>query len=80
MQCINCFYWLETEPPNEDLGDEGVGICRRYPPASVLDGEDDSSLTDEQGNWCGRPCHNFIYWAQPRTLGDEWCGEWKETK
>ena len=39
----------------------GRGDCRRYPPVAI------SPVDDEEG----------VQYAQPHTLKDEWCGEWK---
>jgi hypothetical protein len=77
--CESCRYW------NRDSGVDGEpdecgefhGTCRRYPPVSVLNGEEDDVL-DEDGKWLGRNAHSFIYWTQPRTVNTEWCGEYAE--
>ena len=72
--CSQCLYWAEETPTDED--GESDGVCRRYPPVSVLDGEG-NAVRDDEGVWVGRPCHSFIYWAQPRVCSCDWCGEFR---
>ena len=38
--CSSCVHWAEDTEP----GDERMGMCRRYPPAVVSDGESTFSL------------------------------------
>lgn len=51
MSCSNCVYF-KPEPPEAS---RGVGICRRFPPSPISNGEDwgvmylPVKLTD----WCG---------------------------
>ena len=77
VSCESCKYW-ERDPGKdgkEDECGEFSGTCHRYPPVSVLDGEPDGLVGDE-GEWLGRPCHSFVYWAQPVTTNTDWCGEY----
>ena len=78
--CENCLFWAEFEGSGPPLDtpipgcpDEGYGYCRRYPPVLLrpLRDEEDPHDTDLRGGEC-RPG-----WAQPLTLGNDWCGEWR---
>ncbi len=79
--CIDCRFWKEEVAAKTDEGEEALGICRRLPPVLVLTDHNEQeweqerleAITDER--WMCRAAHSFIYWAQPRVIEAEWCGE-----
>ena len=77
MKCETCCFYDEFEgraAPQEisaantaviesgfAIPESGYGECRRYPPVLV------------NSNRVG----THYAWAQPYTIGDNWCGEWR---
>jgi len=63
--CEKCYFWKLDDDDEEG---ERTGLCRRYPPVSVLT---DSSVAewDNANPWDGR------FWSRPRVLETNWCGE-----
>ena len=73
--CGDCKFWKHV-PDRGDSEHELIGICCRYPPVSVLTDTADIEA-DEADPWEGRAAHDFCYWAQPRVLENDWCGEFR---
>lgn len=76
--CAHCAHWNELDPDtsdifadgNYDVGEEGTGQCRRYPPSS------------RSADWRPEIPHKMMdsgdaagsaYW--PITFDADWCGE-----
>ncbi len=67
--CDICRYWKHGG------GDSETENCKRYPPVidalqavfAVENGADANSFAED----------SVLYWAQPRTFADSWCGEFR---
>lgn len=50
QSCVNCIYWYLLKL-------DGEGVCRRYPPKTLIDPEDNTTFhifpRIEGVNWCG---------------------------
>ncbi len=86
--CETCLYWkLDESQDSDEIPDEHVGECRRYPPVLVLmdtQSEDydtfiTEGLEDKTRDACDplRASHSFVYWSQPFTMDTCCCGEHK---
>lgn len=69
--CDTCRFWKLDE---DDGTNERIGICKRFPPVSVLTENADIEY-DQARPFEGRAAHSFIFWAQPRVLETDGCGE-----
>jgi hypothetical protein len=72
-RCETCKWWEQTplvlSSKDKTDSSDNPGLCRRFPPAFIaLPKDDDGGIP--------RCCHSFVYWTQPVTQGDEFCGEW----
>lgn len=61
QHCAICFYWMPENP------DEKQGVCRRFPPPTML--------IRQRNDGSGEVSWNWMF---PSMLRDAWCGEWKE--
>ena len=85
--CATCKFWRHDHMSDSDEeGVERIGICLRFPPVSILteiaEAQREDDRTEEvkkgsEGTWLGRAGHDFCYWAQPRTIETDWCGEYQ---
>ncbi len=69
--CDKCVFWESFDEDGTDV----IGTCHRHPPVF------------RKENWAlrgvyGEPplAHSPREWAQPITVGYDWCGEWEEAK
>ena len=60
-RCETCRFWLEEK-------DQGIGVCRRYPPSIPVNPFYDDAISEYYSQY---PC-----W--PATVDVEWCGEYSE--
>lgn len=75
--CETCRFWYREDPlvksakdPDDDS--DIPGRCQRFPPVYVAMPRDDCDYNEST-----RLCFSFIYWQQPATQWDNWCGEYR---
>ena len=80
LRCETCRFWQRLDPDGEGwaadrnyaVGDDGVGICRRHPPAGQR-----RDTPPDHGKWTVTDATDAALWAQwPVTDGEaDWCGD-----